>query len=520
MNLEEYIHSEYFVRDGGVFTTRTGRSNLTPAKLQTDYSRAYPTESNSIAPISYTETIERVTIAHMGELAAEAEAREAEINALRSQLAADEDEYIKGVMEAENIKPDRRYRMFSKLLASGETKMVDATEIEIALKGRLTEYNRGVTEESGMPRFKKDPVLDRFAYMCRHASDLALAEMQNSLRFDESAVEKLDKWVDDLIDVMYVVTDRDIARVAFKHMMWQVKRRIYGRGVKNDLWLGLYGAQGKGKSFIVRNCLFKIFEEFYCETQLSKIDDIDREVGKFRDNFIVNFEELAVGNAGTEERSNKVNKKTMANLKSILTSDTLYIRKMGGQGQMTVPKTFVPISTANEPLYDVIYDESGMRRFFQLDLNPPKNMSTFDVGKVAELATRAEEAWRGVCEWDDNPVWDWNSEVGKKITAIQKTYKPHTTVDDWLHHGNYCADENSEVSAQSLYRDYVNFCKESGVKFPLAMKNFTNSMTRDFKTYYQNGRGLYVHIGKIKATEETEVVGEVKKTKIKKVEML
>jgi hypothetical protein len=501
MTLEDYIRSEYFVRDGGIFTTRGGHTNLTATKLQTDYSRAYPSEASAIAPVDYTQTIGRVLDLHVSELASEAKAREAQINALRSQLASDEEAYIKGVMEAENITPDARYRMFSMVLASGETKMVDSSDIEIALKGRLTEYNRGVTAESGMPRFKKDPVLDRFAYMCKHASNNALAKMQNDLRYDKNSVEKLDQWVEDLIDVMFVTTDREIARVVLKHMMWQVKRRIYGREVKNDLWLGLYGAQGKGKSFIVRNCIFKIFEDFYCETQLSKIDDIDREIGKFRDNFIVNFEELAVGNVGTEERSNKVNKKTMANLKSILTSDTLYIRKMGGQGQMTVPKTFVPISTANEPLYDVIYDESGMRRFFQLDLNPPEHLSTFDVDKVSELAARAEEAWKGVCEWDNEPVWDWNSEVGKKITAIQKGYRPHTTVDDWLEQGNYCADDDVEVACKILYSDYKNFCKESGINYPLARKNFTSNMKRDFKNNYKPGKGDYICISKVKADD-------------------
>lgn len=512
MEINEFIKKEYSVRDGSIYNTSTGRVQLDSNKLQRDYSNKYPNLAMQLAPIAYQQSIDNIIQEHIEDLRKAELDRERSLNELRSNLASNEDEYILGVMEDENITADNRFREFKKLLNSGEVKTIDADAVEIALKGRLTEYNRSIPEDVQMPRFKKEHIVDRFAYMRMNASNNALAQLQNKLRYKPENAPLLDAWVDDLLDAMYVTTERDIARVVIKHMLWQVKRRIYGKEVSNDLWVAFYGAQGKGKSFTVRNCIFKVIDEFYCETQLSKIDDIDREIRKFSDNYIVNFEELAVGSTGVEERTNKVNKKTMANLKSILTSDKLYVRQMGGQNQLTVNKTFVPISTANEHLFDVVYDESGMRRFFELDLQVPEGMSSFDHAIIADLSSRSEEAWKGVCEWQNEPVWDWNSEVGKKISKIQKTYKPHTNVDDWILHGEYEASETSEMSTKALYRDYKNFCNESGY-FPSAISKFVDRMKSEFEFGYKPGRGIYFQIGKSVQTDDDQEVA-VKKPRM------
>ncbi len=492
MEIREFIKSNYFIRQDGIFTTNRGNTRVTPQIVMTKYTNDHPSEAMQLAPMAYQQAIDAVF-----DEAVEASARRAqELVERASEFAQDEDGYIKGCLDDENITPNSRYSEFKVLLSSGEYKLVDTDAIDVILKGRLAEYNRSLPEELELPRFNKDGVIDRFRYMCQNATNNALSKLHQDLRYDKKYEQELDAWVDELMEVMYTKTDRDVAKVAIKHMMWQVKRRLYGKGVTNDLWVAWYGAQGKGKSYIMRHCIFKIMEDFYTETQLSKVDDIDREIRKFSTNFVANFEELAVGNTLTDERSNKVNVKTVNNLKSILTSDKLYIRQMGGQNQLIVRKTFVPVSTANEHLYDVIYDESGMRRFFEIDLQTPPGLTTFDTSKVAELAERSIDAWRGICEWDDKPVWDWNTEVGKKILAIQGTYKPHTNINDWLDASNYAASETSQESAKTLYRNYKNYCKEYGYN-AFGMKKFTDSMKKEFKFENKTGRGVYFNISTI-----------------------
>lgn len=496
MNIKEFTSNRFSVRPEGVYTTETGRTKLTPVALANAYTAEFPTLAQTLAPLVYAETITELHNESVAQAVALAEAQAAERATAREGFAQDEDEYIKGCMDDEQITPNSRYREFNKLLTSGEYKTMDVDDIEIILRGRLSEYNRGVPAGLDLPTFRKEDVVDRFRYLCKNATATAMADMHTNLRFKAENQEFLDKWIYDLIDVMHTKTDRDVAFVVIKHLMWQVKRRVFNKAVLNDLWVAWFGAQGKGKSYIMKKCLFKEIEAFYCETQLGKIDDIDREIRKFSDNFVVNFEELAVGGAATEGRSNKVNNKTVANLKSILTADKLYIRQMGGQTQMTVNKTFVPISTANERLYDVVYDESGMRRFFQIDLETPEGLATFDQAKVKELADTSLEAWRGVCEWDDKPVWDWNNEIGKKILAIQKTYRPHTNVNDWIEAGNYCGAETPCESAKTLYKDYKNFCKECGY-IEFGIKKFTEQLQKEFKFEHRTGRGIYFAISTI-----------------------
>lgn len=496
MDIKDFIKDRYSVRPEGVFTSETGRTKLTPAALTAAYTTEFPTIAMTLPPMVYPEAIVGVQNEAVAIAVAQAEAQAEARRTAREGFAEDEDAYIKGCLEDEQIVPDPRYKEFHQTLTSGETKTLDVDHIEIILRGRLSEYNRGVPSDLGLPVFRKEDVVDRFRYMCKNATATAMADMHTNLRFKAENQELLHKWIYDLIDVMHTKTDRDVAFVVIKHLMWQVKRRIYNKSVVNDLWVAWFGAQGKGKSYIVRKCIFKEMDSFYCETQLGKIDDIDREIRKFSENYIVNFEELAVGSTMTEGRTNKVNNKTVANLKSILTSDKLYIRQMGGQTQLTVNKTFVPISTANERLYDVVYDESGMRRFFQIDLETPEGLATFDQAKVKELAESSADAWRGVCEWDDKPVWDWNNEIGKKILAIQKTYRPHTNINDWIEGGNYCGAEAPCESAKSLYKDYKNFCKECGY-MEYGIKKFTEIMQKEFNFEHRTGRGIYFAISTI-----------------------
>lgn len=273
------------------------------------------------------------------------------------------------------------------------------------------------------------------------------------------------KFIDEFIKYVYnyldIAEDFDVFDMMFRHWLWCLKRRIFGKPVVWHIWLNFNGAQGIGKSqMLIR--MFKTFEDFTVVTNLKIMNDIEREYKKFTDNYVIIFDDL---NSGENNDSDlQLNDSAVDAIKQIMTQEVFTVRQFQTQDQSRVPNTFVPISTANKHLYDVIYDGDAMRRWFEF--NCRRSQAPESYAELNSVLERFPEVLQGIDENNDKGYWDRSSETGKKIVSIQRGYLPtNTSTNGWI---DYChvtpdLDRSPETAFMApAYKQYITYCRAVG----------------------------------------------------------
>lgn len=271
----------------------------------------------------------------------------------------------------------------------------------------------------------------------------------------------VDEFIKYIYDYLDIEEDYDVFDMMFKHWLWCLKRRIFGKPVVWHIWLNFNGAQGIGKSQML-NRMFKTFEDFTVITNLKVMNDIEREYKKFTDNYVIIFDDL---NSGENSDSDlQLNDSAVDAIKQIMTQEVFTIRQFQTQDQSKVPNTFVPISTANKHLYDIIYDGDAMRRWFEFNCRRAKAPDSYD--ELNSILERFPEVLQGIDENNDKGYWDRNSMTGQKVTKIQRGYIPTTTsTNGWI---DYChvtpdLDRSQETAFMApAYKQYITYCRAVG----------------------------------------------------------
>ena len=272
-------------------------------------------------------------------------------------------------------------------------------------------------------------------------------------------------FVDEFIRYVYgyleISEDYDVFEMMFRHWMWCLKRRIFGKPVVWHIWLNFNGAQGIGKSQMLTR-MFKTFEDFTVVTNLKVMNDIEREYKKFTDNYVIIFDDLNSGE--NSDNDLLLNDSAVDAIKQIMTQEVFTIRQFNTQDQSRVPNTFVPISTANKHLYDVIYDGDAMRRWFEFNCHRSKAPDSYD--ELNSMLERFPEVLQGIDENNDKGYWDRDCETGRKIVEIQKRYIPtNTSTNTWI---DYCHvtpdfDRKDETAFKvPSYKQYCTYCRAVG----------------------------------------------------------
>ena len=314
-------------------------------------------------------------------------------------------------------------------------------------------YNENVT------RYKLSADAIRRSFMNTRSDKMmnGIDSIAEKVIFDKSAEISLNRILEFCYNWWQIKEDKDIFFTLMKQWMWQVKRYLFNRKVRYHIWLNFRGASGLGKTEWIK--LFcKPFADVYAQTQVDVLLDSSREIKKLIDNYILNFDELAI-HTGKAMYTDTVGTADMAIIKSLLTAEIIQTRIMGGQTQMNAKRTFSVISSSNDHLYDTFYDPSTMRRYFEF-VCQVKEIK--DYTKLNKVMSFIDEAWRGIDENNDEGYFDPNNDVGKKITEIQASYYPtNTTVYAWLE--EISADEKKALSTQNAndaFKSYKAWCDQ------------------------------------------------------------
>lgn len=463
IELINLIKETFTYRNGNLFRNQTSRTQLNSRDIFNALCDRDPNFSYTMPQVN-----EAVRSA-IDELAEEANANAQELTAPRF---ANEIEFVKAVLQSKGIDSNYRGDKFTQVLENGNKRNIELDQVYDYLEYDLGAYNRTTDRDN---RFQVGIVKAALGVLLHETNNGMFARMQSELVYEIECEPYVEKTLKRILDVMKIKGDEEANIVVLKHFIWLVKRNLFSLETVNELWLALFGAQGCGKNYIAKNLLAGPLAEFYVETELNKLGDIDREIRKFTENLIVNFDELAMG---TGDKSSKLNETMLQNLKTIVTRKELVFRQMGGQKQIKMDKKFVPMSTANHHLYDVIYDQTGMRRFYELNSEQEQGIQ-FDNAEVASIKQDMIKVYRGINEHNQKGFLDFGSEVGKRIQAIQSSYKPRTSIDEWIDDNGITKALNTE-QAKTLYYRYKKYCTEFGYS-PFGYKNFIVTMKDKFE---------------------------------------
>ena len=187
-----------------------------------------------------------------------------------------------------------------------------------------------------------------------------------TLKFDERAEEYTMESIDHILKGFFVEEeDLRVYKIVFLQWLWTVKAYMYGYSVKDPILLNFYSPdQGIGKS----NAILRITEPFknFREPDAPLRYAIDpREHHRFGENYVIIFDELLVG--GNENEYKQI----IAAFKKILTASEINPRELGSQREIKMTRIAAAFSTSNQPLTDTLFDDTGMRRFFEFTFQRP-----------------------------------------------------------------------------------------------------------------------------------------------------
>lgn len=315
--------------------------------------------------------------------------------------------------------------------------------------------------KSGLGKIaKSDDIKTILADLSRRYGAQLIAGISNSLRYNPECVAEGDLFLVGLKDMWQIRQRQEIVNAVMRHFIWQVKRKLLGLPVVWPIWINYYGGSSLGKTTMI-NDIGKPLKDFAIMTTITELLDEERQVMKLCSTYFINIDELTVETKNPYVEDGSLTKSQNAALKKLLTQEKSRTRNMGGQSQSTRRYTFSVISSANEHLYDIIYDDKTMRRYYELVCQRDK---IDDYTKLDELKQHIMALWKSVDENKNDGYLNPACDVWAEIQAEQLTYYPtNTNTRYWLADNKLeVCDENVRESLMSLYDEYKMYCKEHG----------------------------------------------------------
>lgn len=319
--------------------------------------------------------------------------------------------------------------------------------------------------------------------MAKDAVSNYLSDVYKKIKYDKDCEQKRDDFLKGIYDYLKPTEDFEIFKVLMKHWGWMVKRKLLGKSVRNHIWVNFYGGTGLGKSTMIQK-MCGVMDEFLSTTSIAKLFDDTKEIKRLTEKYILNFDELAIN--GNEPGDGFIAADQLAILKQMLTGNYLDTRVYGTQQQSRRKITFTCISSANYHLYDTIFDEQSMRRFFEFHCEATKPQNYDQINKVL---INAIDYWKGINEYDDMGYWlETDTNMWTTIETIQRNYFPtKTTVSQWL---SFNKIVQGEKTAKDLYPVYKLWCDENGFKNKKSLPGFIEEMKRRYPQFIDPTDGI------------------------------
>lgn len=249
----------------------------------------------------------------------------------------------------------------------------------------------------------------------------------------------------------------DETKIVLKHFIWQVKRKMRDLPVRDHMMIVLFGAQGSGKSTLVKDYLCKPIADFVASTDFATItDERNHDIWLY---LVLIFDEMG---RSTSSHIDDIKRK--------ITDYSFNGRNMGTNTSTIVRNCSTMIGTTNRDISRLLYDDTGMRRFFQIDCLRQMDWNTFSQIKFLAL-------WRSVNENEDSPLKQ-DFTLYQSIQKIQNGKRQITLLEQWLRDRPYKIGREEIVNANDLFQEYVEFHKKNNNdRCDVNTQNFGRSIT-------------------------------------------
>lgn len=308
-------------------------------------------------------------------------------------------------------------------------------------------YNANNKTLLRVKRFSNDSLADAFEWFKEKERSRIKDDLINQIKFNPTNP------TDHLATFITACTGEisgpsyEASYYAMAHWVWQVKRKLNGLPVKDHLMPIFHGAQGCGKSTAI-NLLIDSLSSFTQNLKVYSLVD-DRNNYLFAENYIVFCDEMQ-GGARTD----------IDGLKHIITANEVTGRRMRTNVYDKIPQNCSFIGATNKDLQELIIDETGVRRFYVVEC-----LAMMDHKALNSIPY--QEIWSSI---DENNSAGYSHNAIQHIKAAQEESRVKCNVELFLEENCYIpasTDKTSNISCQSIYDEYKDWCSANGFAKPM-----------------------------------------------------
>lgn len=324
------------------------------------------------------------------------------------------------------------------------------------------------SKDAPRPTWTSEHIKAAFDVYLWEKAQQAEEEWRNKICYSEDAdAQYLDNWLDWFLGAYKVKTDHDLSKAMIKQWMWQVKRYVFNLRVTDPYFVNVFGVnQGTGKTEFIKT-LTECIQPYRIEAAVD--DALDGRNSKMWSQFyVVIMDELKVNSDSDAGKMASV-------LKNLLTSDELNFRELGTHTINKDRRVFSAFGTSNMSVVDVIKDESGMRRFFEIDIDVKNRDSNDGRERVGTWKTADHlMMWKSINENDDYGML--TDGLKRKLAEVQATYRRKTYLSMWI------TDKHNPLK-NLLNTSVLDWETWEDVDQDLALEHEVGEMFIDFKQW-------------------------------------
>lgn len=280
--------------------------------------------------------------------------------------------------------------------------------------------------------YKRDEVTSALDDWTRTEQNIIIATAMKDITFNHTlnAEPEWNKLVDAITDI-----NKEETKAVLKHFIWQIKRKMFKLPVKKHMMPVLTGLQEIGKSTIAKQLVSPI-EDFTVITEFGSITDIrSHDLWK---NYVLILDEM--GNS------------TQANIEEIkqkITADSFSSRLMRTNNDTNIINHSTMIGTSNKDLSRLIFDDTGMRRFFQVTCK-----DSFDWNITNNIDYLM--LWKSINEKKDSELIT-NVTLATSIRKTQNEKRFQSLIELFFRGRSYSIGTDEFVLADDLFKEFQNY---------------------------------------------------------------
>ena len=263
-----------------------------------------------------------------------------------------------------------------------------------------------------------------------------------------------------------------------KHFIWGVKRKMNNLPVVYHTMPIVVGEQGSGKTETIKKLLAPVSDVTLMRGKLTVYSDA-REHFNMIDNYVILMDEME-----------KAEKADIEAIKGSITADHVSYRILGMNKQVVDVNNHSAIGASNENISSKIKDETGARRFWQIDT---KQKMDWDVLSSIDYLG----LWQSVDESGPAPILQNLTEIQQiqNDEIRTKNSMEQFVVDSLITDSEKDTKKETWTLGSALYSSYQRYCKNTGHKSVFMRPNFYDFLEKKCSIDKKKGKNGILFLG-------------------------